>query len=112
MKIIIRVAPIMETRPCRFCLALQDDSVFADFDVDSARRIFLCRISFDGYGCCHCESTSTRMGLSDSELFIAAVKKGNFYDAEVQHLLIKYFHENSRAIWLDALADHGLLVAE
>ena len=29
--------PMLPTRPCRFCLSLQHDSVFADFDVDGDR---------------------------------------------------------------------------
>jgi hypothetical protein len=32
--IAIRLVSPMSTRPRRFCLALQDDSVFADFGVD------------------------------------------------------------------------------
>jgi hypothetical protein len=108
---VIRIAFKMPTRPCRFCLALQEDSVFADFDVDSSGRIFLCRISFDGYGCCHCVDSSTRMDLSDSELLLAAVEIGNLKSADIAALLIRYFHANRKVIWMDALANHGLLYA-
>ena len=38
------------TRPCTFTLALCEDSVFADFDVDPDGFISLLRVSFDGYG--------------------------------------------------------------
>ena len=111
MNIDIRIAPTMPTRTCRFCLALQDDSVFADFDVDSSGLVYLCRISFDGYGCCHCEDSSARMGLSDSELLLAAVERGDIKNADVGALLIRYFHTNRKVIWMDALANHGLLYA-
>ena len=101
----------MPTRPCRFCLALQDDSVFADFDLDSDKRIYLCRISYDGYGCCHCDVASTRMNAPDSALFVAAVEKNEIQNTEVERLLIRYFYQNRKAIWIDALANHGLLFA-
>lgn len=52
MPISIQISPPMPTRPCRFCLSFQGDSVFADFDIDETRQMFLLRISFDGYGRC------------------------------------------------------------
>jgi hypothetical protein len=111
MNISIRIASTMPTRPCRFCLALQDDSVFADFDIDTDKRVYLCRISFDGYGCCHCEKSSTRMNLLDSAFLMAGVEKNELYNIEIEKVLIRYFHENRKAIWIDALANHGLLFA-
>src|SRR5262245_65111891 len=48
----LRISSPLPARPCRFSLGLQDDSVFADFDVDADGYVFLRRISFDGHGCC------------------------------------------------------------
>jgi hypothetical protein len=42
---------VMPSRPCRICFSLQGGAVFADFDVDADERLYLVRISFDGYGC-------------------------------------------------------------
>ncbi len=48
----------MPTRPCQYCLAMQNDSVFADFGVDEKGCLYLLRISYDGYGCCEPEEQS------------------------------------------------------
>jgi hypothetical protein len=45
----IRLYGPMPTRPCKLCLSLEGDSVFADFDVDPRdESLYLVRISFDG----------------------------------------------------------------
>lgn len=48
----IRIAEPIPTRPCHFMLGMQDDCVFADFDIDENGCLYLVRISYDGYGCC------------------------------------------------------------
>ena len=108
--IAIRIASPMPTRPCRFCLALQDDSVFADFDVDSEGHAFLVRISFDGYGCCRCEADVRRMSSDDTHIFIEAIDRRELGEDGLQKTLLRYFRENSDVIWSDALETHGLLV--
>ena len=99
----------MPTRPCRFCLGLQDDSVFADFDVDDEGRVRLLRISFDGYGCCSAAGGFKKMSPEDSRLFVGAVDRGDVGDRKIEAALRTYFRENSEAIWSDALTDHELL---
>jgi hypothetical protein len=64
MSILIQSLPPF--RGGRFCLSLQEDSVFADFDVGDDGRVVLLRISFDGYGCCSGDFTT--MNHEDSEL--------------------------------------------
>lgn len=107
MSILVRVFPKMESRPCRFCLSLQDDSVFADFDVDEEGHAFLRRISFDGYGCCSGEFR--KMALDDSRLLIDSVQRGAVQDPKIEVVLRTYFEENAGVIWDDALATHELL---
>jgi hypothetical protein len=60
----------MPSRPCRVCLSLQGGSVFADFDVDRDGRLYLVRISFDGYDCCRAPADVGRMRHEDSSLLL------------------------------------------
>ena len=107
MLIAVQVFPAMHSRPCRFCLSLQDGSVFADFDVDEEGRAFLLRISFDGYGCCGGEFK--KMSLDDSHTLIAAVDQGAVQDPRIEMLLRTNLQKNTHLIWDDALATHELL---
>ena len=107
MPIAVQVFPTVQSRPCRVCLCLQGGSVFADFDVDGEGRVFLRRISFDGYGCCNGEFRS--MTVEDSRQFLDAVDRGELESPEVVAQLRSYFAANSDLIWSDALEDHELL---
>ncbi|MEZ5379680.1 MAG: hypothetical protein R2733_24490 [Acidimicrobiales bacterium] len=54
------------TRPCAYSLAL-GDVAFADFSLDDEGRLFVVRISFDGYGCCSPDpSAIASMDAADS----------------------------------------------
>ena len=107
MPIDVQVYPTTATRPCRFCLSLQGGSVFADFDVDPEGRVFLRRISFDGYGCC--KGDFDKMSLAESQVLIEAVESGAFEDPKIDALLRGYFGKNAGIIWSDALEGHELL---
>ena len=100
---------MMSTRPCKYCLRLQGDSVFADFDVDNDGYIFLIRISFDGYGCCSLEEQRRKMNAEESRRLIEWIESDNVNHDAMSAVLIKYFDENKDVIWGDALADHELL---
>ena len=104
----IALYPPMPTRPCRFCLSLQGDSVFADFNVDEDGRVYAVRVSFDCYGCCRAPADVGRMNLRDSQMFIEMVHKGVINPAAAGALRT-YFHENRGVLWADALAFHDLL---
>jgi hypothetical protein len=99
---------MVPTRPCRYCLSLQGDSVFADFEVDDDGRVYLLRISFDGYGCCKIDD-ARRMSLKDSADFIKWVESDYVDHDAMRGILSNYFHENIDEIWADALMDHDLL---
>ena len=101
-------APMLPARPCRFCLSLQEGSVFADFDVDAEGRVFAVRVSFDGYGCCKAPTTIGRMGVPESEALLAMVQRG-VVDPTAAPILREYFQRNRDFLWSDALAHHGLL---
>jgi hypothetical protein len=95
-------------RPCKFCLGLQDDSVFADFDLDENGCITLLRISFDGFGCCRTAGEVRPMSPKRSRQFINLVENNDMSDS-LAAMLIEYFTANSEVIWKDALKRHGLL---
>jgi hypothetical protein len=97
------------TRPCRFCLCLQGGSVFADFNIDSEGRVYLVRISFDGYGCCATEGKVARMPLDESHTLVNLVNTDDVNRDEIREILYRYFEKNKNAIWRDALEEHELL---
>ena len=97
------------SRPAHICLGLQGHSVFADFDLDPDGRLFLVRISFDGYGCCIAPAGMPRLNLGDSATFLAMRERGAF-DADVAApILSAYFSEHRDLLWPDALQEHDLL---
>ena len=107
----IRSEPPIPTRPCRYCLALQDDNVFADFDVDEKGHLYVVRISYDGYGCCKPEQ-EPRPGVIDKEaskLLIGLIEGNNLGSPEASTILRNYFRENQEALWSEALKEHGLI---
>ena len=97
------------SRPSRYCLGLQDDSVFADFDVNDDGGVFLVPISFDGYGCCNTSGKASAMSLDTSKALIRLVEADDVASGELATLLSKYFRENDDVIWKDALEEHHLL---
>lgn len=109
MSLAIKVFPVMPTRPCSFCLSLQDGSVFADFDTNEADVVRLRRISFDGFGCCSVDDSITSMSSSDSRLLLDAIGRGDLSSIHVEDALQRYFRANKDVLWSDALVEYGLL---
>lgn len=96
-------------RPCKFCLGLQNDSVFADFDLDESGCVTLLRISFDGFGCCRTAGETRSMKPERSKQFIHLVENNDMSDT-LALILLEYFSDNSDVIWKDALEQHSLLM--
>jgi len=110
-RISVRTATPMPSRPCDYCLALQDDSVFADFSLDEEGRIYLRRISYDGFGCNSGIGKVGKMSVADSQVFVRAVQSNEVNDPQMLALLLNYFSSNSRILWADALEEHALVSA-
>jgi hypothetical protein len=109
MSIDIRKAtPMLPNRPCSYCLSLQDDSVFADFDVSHEGRVVLVGISFDGYGY-HGTAGIAPMDADKSKSFLRLINGEALDTSQMSAILYQYFHDNSDMIWKDALKDHNLL---
>lgn len=107
----VRTSPIIPTRPCRHCLSLQNDSVFADFDADENGQLYLLRISFDGYGCCYPEwsSAPVKMSVAVSRRLLHLVEAEDPGHPDVGSILSSYFVECGGAVWTDALREHDLI---
>ena len=107
----IQITETMPTRPCEFCLALQGDSVFADFNLDESNRIYLVRISFDGHGCCYpsWEGQPLKIEVGASQKLLKAMNENNVATDEVAQILSSYFTHCGKAIWTDALHAHKLI---
>lgn len=99
----------MPTRPCKYCLALRDDSVFADFAIDDTGCIYLVRISFDGFGCCEPEDGIGRIDAMNSKHIVSAIESGNLKTPNVTEILRNYFRTNKNHLWEDALLEHELI---
>lgn len=109
MPITAHIAPIMPSRPCRLCFGLQNDSVFADFDADGDNQLFLRRISFDGYGCCHAPDDIGRMSADDSRTLLDFTAAHEEADPKIEAILQRHFRENAAYLWADALKKHRLI---
>ena len=107
----VRRTKPMPSRPCRFCLSLQEDSVFADFDEDDDGRLYLTRISFDGYGCHRLPVSSGigRMPPTVSARIRCAAEEAVLDDPLLSRALRSYFADNAPPLWEDALRDHDLI---
>ncbi len=75
------------TRPCSFCLCLQEGSVFADFNLDSDGRVYVVRISFDGFGYCVTDGKVTRLPLDESHTLVQLVDTDDVNRDEIREIL-------------------------
>jgi len=97
------------SRPSRYCLGLQNDSVFADFNVDAEGRIYLQRISFDGWGCYGTADESTRMSSDRSKRFIQLAELNKVETEEFEALFTEYLIANIGVIRKEPLIQHRLI---
>ncbi|HTB81124.1 MAG TPA: hypothetical protein VK717_09575 [Opitutaceae bacterium] len=89
---------------------MQDDSVFADFDIDDGGHVALRRISFDGFGCYGAPENLRRISLDHSRILIDSVALAEFGDPQVEQVLRRYFRDIANTIEArEALATHELL---
>jgi hypothetical protein len=97
-------------RACRLCLTFDDGCVFADFDVDTTDgRLYLVRISFDGYGCCNAPPGIDRLSRDDSEMLLTMASKRAVDPVAVAPILRQYFAANQQQLWADALHEYDLV---
>ncbi|WP_415844734.1 hypothetical protein ACMYUJ_17735 [Stutzerimonas zhaodongensis] len=99
----------MSTRPCKYCLALQDYAVFADFQINENGNLYLVRISYDGYGCCEPENKIMGIEIKNTNQLISAIESNNLKTQTVTAVLRGCFRAHKDVLWEDALLEHKLI---
>jgi len=97
------------TRKADFCLGCLDGSVFIDFNLSNDRLILLCRISFDGYGCCNITDTTNFLNFEMSKKFIEEITKCELDQEKLTPLVKEIIKINQEHIWTDALEQYNLI---
>ncbi len=98
-----------ESRKADFYLGCLDGSVFIDFNQTSNNLISLCRISFDGYGCCNITDTKNLLNFELSKKFIEELKKDKLDQEKLTPLAKEIIKINQAYIWTDALEEYNLI---
>ena len=98
-----------DTRNADFYLGCLDSSVFIDFNLTSDNIISLCRISFDGYGCCNISDTKNLLNFESSKKFIEEIKKDEIDQEKLTPLVKEIIKINQEYIWTDALKEYNLI---
>lgn len=98
-----------DSRKSEFYLGCIDGSVFIDFNLTSEKLIRLCRISFDGYGCCNLDNNSKSLDEKLSKSFINEINKINFDQEKITKIVLKLIEMNKDYIWTDALEEYDLI---
>ena len=98
-----------EGRKADFYLGCLDGSVFLDFNYTTDKRINLCRISFDGYGCCNIDNNAKCLDNQLSREFINEVEKDNLDQEKITKFVLELIRLNKENIWTDALEEYKLI---
>jgi hypothetical protein len=98
-----------DSRKADFYLGCLDGSVFIDFNFTTDNLINLCRISFDGYGCCNLDSNVKCLDEQLSKDFIEQINKDNFDQEKMTKIVLELIQLNKDNIWTDALEEYNLI---
>lgn len=98
-----------DTRKADFYLGCLKGSVFIDFNQSSDRLISLCRISFDGYGCCNLNDTKIFLNKELSSKFIEEISKNELNQEKLTPIIKEIIKINRNQIWADALEEYDLI---
>ena len=96
------------TRKADFYLGCLDGSVFIDFNQTSDNLISLCRISFDGFGCCTITDTKNLLPPELSKKFIEEISKDELDQEKLTPIIKEAIKINKNQIWADALMQYNL----
>ncbi len=100
------------SRKADFYLGCFDGSVFLDFNTMSDKRINLCRISFDGYGCCNLNNNAKCLDEQLSKVFIEEIGKADLDQDIITKIVLELIRLNRDSIWTDALEEYNLIDKE
>lgn len=98
-----------DSRKADFYLGCLDSSVFLDFNLTIDKRISLCRISFDGYGCCELTEKTNLLDLELSTKFLEEIKKDDLSQEKLTPIVLEIIRINKEYIWTDALLEYNLI---
>jgi hypothetical protein len=98
-----------DSRKADIYLGCLDGSVFLDFNYTTDKRINLCRISFDGYGCCNIDKNAKCLDNQLSKEFIDEIEKDNLDQEEITKIVLELIRLNKENIWTDALEKYKLI---
>ena len=98
-----------DSRKADFYLGCLDGCVFIDFNITSDKLISLCRISFDGYGCCNLPSNANLLNFEKSKRFIEELTKVELDQENLTPLVREIININKEYIWTDALDEYKLI---
>lgn len=98
-----------DTRKADFYLGCLDGCVFIDFNQTSDNLISLCRISFDGYGCCNLTDNSNLLDFEKSKQFKEEISKDTLDQEKLTSLVKEIIKLNQEHIWIDALEEYNLI---
>lgn len=98
-----------KTRKADYYLGCLDSAVFIDFNRTGDNRIYLRRISFDGYGCCNLDQGFNCLNFSKSNKFIKEIEKESLNQKTITKLVKEVIEVNKEYIWTDALKKYNLL---
>ena len=98
-----------DSRKADFYLGCLEGCVFLDFNYTVDKRIYLCRISFDGYGCCNIDSNAQCLDNQTSKEFINEIQKDNLDQEKITKVVLELIRLNKDNIWTDALEEYKLI---
>lgn len=98
-----------DSRKADYYLGCLDGSVFIDFNQTNDSLISLCRISFDGYGCCDITDTKNLLNFELSKKFIEEINKDKLDQEKLTPLVKEIIKINQEHIWTDALEEYNLI---
>jgi hypothetical protein len=98
-----------DSRKADFYLGCLDGSVYIDFNFTTDKRINLCRISFDSYGCCNLDDNAKSLDDQSSKTFIEEIGRDNLDQEKITKFVLELIRLNKNNIWTDALAEYNLI---
>ena len=97
------------SRKADFYLGCLEGSVFLDFNWTTDKRINLCRISFDEYGCCNLGNNAKSLDDDLSNDFVEQLGKHTLEQNEITQIVLEVIRLNKDNIWTDALEEYNLV---
>jgi hypothetical protein len=98
-----------ESRKANLYLGCLEGSVFIDFNISNENLISLCRISFDGYGCCNLIDPANYLNSELSKQFLTEVSKDLLNQEKLTAIVKEIIKINKDYIWTDALIEYNLI---